>query len=506
MNNIYLLLRNNKQTGPFSIEELVQGGLQPHDLVWEEGKSSCWLYPSEITSLKPYVSHTISAPGKNAKEADAPAQQIDKAYQPSQNTSIPPLKPAVPKNVYVSMPQPAGAKPAAAPKAASLQEPSTAYDLEQKAEELRRRALAATPESKATTAPESIQTKYKRELSEVENDYTSWVFKKKSQNKTRFNEKHGAAALLMIILIIVAGFGITRYDSSEKEEETIPLTVTDSSTQLQMEVPAEEDLSGQEPTVLPAMTTNNNGEEKIPEEKIPEEKILEKGKILKAPGQTESKDPVGASKEPPQKKAVKLPRKEEVAIALPSGKAIEVNKEVAEQPQGIAKDIPEEKKETEVVNPSPQKKKTFVDKLDNLFGIKRKKAEEKPAVTEKPVQEADNKAPDPVHDERKSRRRNDEVSPGSPAGNIAGLVDITSNESPEKWMLGVHGVKLTVRNRSTEVVKTASIEVSYYNDQKELLEKKMVNCKNVPPESSVTVPVPDHRLADHTDYRLVSVK
>lgn len=53
--NKYLLLRDNKQSGPYSVEELSAHGLKPYDLVWLEGKSAAWRYPSEIAELKPFA-------------------------------------------------------------------------------------------------------------------------------------------------------------------------------------------------------------------------------------------------------------------------------------------------------------------------------------------------------------------------------------------------------------------------------------------------------------------
>ena len=51
----YRLLRNNKETGPYSAEELITMGLQAYDLVWLDGKSAAWRYPCEIPALKPYA-------------------------------------------------------------------------------------------------------------------------------------------------------------------------------------------------------------------------------------------------------------------------------------------------------------------------------------------------------------------------------------------------------------------------------------------------------------------
>jgi hypothetical protein len=51
MDKVYLLLRNNRETGPFTIDELRQQNLGPADLVWVEGKSQAWSHPTELTEL-----------------------------------------------------------------------------------------------------------------------------------------------------------------------------------------------------------------------------------------------------------------------------------------------------------------------------------------------------------------------------------------------------------------------------------------------------------------------
>jgi len=51
----YLLLRDNKESGPLSLDELVSLGLKPYDLIWIEGRSAAWRYPSEIPELKNFA-------------------------------------------------------------------------------------------------------------------------------------------------------------------------------------------------------------------------------------------------------------------------------------------------------------------------------------------------------------------------------------------------------------------------------------------------------------------
>src|ERR1700748_32545 len=52
---MYLLLRDNKQSGPFSLDELKTMGLKAYDLVWVEGKSAAWRYPCEIDELSAFA-------------------------------------------------------------------------------------------------------------------------------------------------------------------------------------------------------------------------------------------------------------------------------------------------------------------------------------------------------------------------------------------------------------------------------------------------------------------
>lgn len=53
--NKYLLLRDNKQSGPYSVDELEKLGLKPYDLVWLDGRSAAWRYPSEIDELRHFA-------------------------------------------------------------------------------------------------------------------------------------------------------------------------------------------------------------------------------------------------------------------------------------------------------------------------------------------------------------------------------------------------------------------------------------------------------------------
>jgi len=51
----YLLLRDNKESGPYTFDELKARGLKAYDLVWVENKSAAWRYPCEVEELSSFA-------------------------------------------------------------------------------------------------------------------------------------------------------------------------------------------------------------------------------------------------------------------------------------------------------------------------------------------------------------------------------------------------------------------------------------------------------------------
>jgi DNA-binding NarL/FixJ family response regulator len=70
----YLLLRDSKESGPFSFDELKRDGILSSDLVWIAGKSSAWRYADEIKELQPFVRHA-SVINNNTPDINSPEDQ-----------------------------------------------------------------------------------------------------------------------------------------------------------------------------------------------------------------------------------------------------------------------------------------------------------------------------------------------------------------------------------------------------------------------------------------------
>ena len=88
----YLLLRNNRESGPFTIEEIKGMSLKPYDLLWVVGKSAAWRYPGEINELKSF--------------APPPPEQITNSNLKKPGNEVPSISLRVTpqKSVYVNHP------------------------------------------------------------------------------------------------------------------------------------------------------------------------------------------------------------------------------------------------------------------------------------------------------------------------------------------------------------------------------------------------------------------
>jgi hypothetical protein len=81
MKKVYLLLRNNQQSGPFTIGELLQQQLRSSDMIWIEGKSTAWTYLSEL-ELNPHLhNQEVSDQSQSAKTGDEIEKKAEELRQ-----------------------------------------------------------------------------------------------------------------------------------------------------------------------------------------------------------------------------------------------------------------------------------------------------------------------------------------------------------------------------------------------------------------------------------------
>jgi hypothetical protein len=109
---MYLLLRDNKQSGPYSLDELKAKGLKAYDLVWVEGRSAAWRYPSEIGELSAFAPVVEEQPFDRFFKKPAASNPVSHAAEmPAGATAVTITQPATSSNpattkrtIYVTMP------------------------------------------------------------------------------------------------------------------------------------------------------------------------------------------------------------------------------------------------------------------------------------------------------------------------------------------------------------------------------------------------------------------
>ena len=80
MEKVYLLLRNNVESGPYSLNELLTQQLRPTDMLWIQGRSTAWTYLSEMELNIHEEPAAAAAPGKRlvGDEIEQKAEEIRK--------------------------------------------------------------------------------------------------------------------------------------------------------------------------------------------------------------------------------------------------------------------------------------------------------------------------------------------------------------------------------------------------------------------------------------------
>jgi hypothetical protein len=445
MQKVYRLLRNNQETGPYTLDEILQLNLKPFDLVWVEGRSAAWRYPSEIETLKAFVPAAAQPP--------TPFEPVATAAMEKDFSTFVPENPQreIGKKVFVSMPgnpsQPL----------AKVEQPQATPDRHAAYLPKEGSHTANTPPP-STPVPEGelFQTNYNRSLNEVEEDYTSWVYRQKTKKKSTVSKKDMAIAAVIVLLIVGGYFVIS------KPSVIQPLTQQRTSAPATQQ-PAEETVQQNQPAGGEAASS------------LP-------------PAKTEKKKQSSTNSKvlPPERKN---DHTEQSEIQTPDNGVVAGNEDIAKTNSEPQKAPP--------VTDNKGKKKKLGEVIRGIFNKKEKQ--------EEPKEETVMEAPKPATN-RQATKRNETTEDESEADNaaLAEMVDVFSN-APDNWMMGVTGLKVTLRNRNNVALQTAAVQVLYYDDNNELLDKKSIYFSNVPAKGRATMPAPDHKFADHVTFKVLAV-
>ncbi|OLY90916.1 hypothetical protein SAMN05444008_11728 [Cnuella takakiae] len=423
MQKVYRLLRNNRETGPYSLEELLQQNLKPADLVWVEGKSGSWAYPYEIEALRAFVA----------------APQVQSPAAPDSTPARQPGRPQeTARHIFVRLPE--GTKKAAATKPAD--------PLEERAEALRQRVAAQAASHPDTEEP--LQTRYNRSIDDVEEEYTHWYYKQKT--KPRKNRQRLLTATVLGAALLTGGYFTSQM-----------LLKSNTASAVQKEEHSSEETA--KAAILPAVSTGPVTDTMV---NTPTDSV----QLLRQDSPAQVRKDLLANKPLVQKPLAETPAPapaETTAVAAPV----------------IAAAEPETKQE-EAPAPVAEKKR------GGFLGLFRKKEKQPETPTNAESTSA-----------RKAKKRDAAAQDAIP---LAERIELRSDATRESWMLGVMGQKLTLVNHNPQPVGSASVEVSYYGEDKTLLEKKTIRIANIAAKGQATAVLPDNRVAERVSLKILSAE
>ena len=235
--NSYLLLRSNKQSGPYSLEEIQRLELKAYDLVWVEGKSAAWRYPGEIEELKSFAPPVEEQPFdrffKKPTQINQPLPLRTVQNGSAEKEDVLQTKPAAQSSaaqpahasVYVHAPvQPSSISEkeshvqAQAIKQTQTEKP--AFSPKQSSERTYQRQ--SVPAVTMDDEPVQIQEKFSQPLDEIKKQYAEKVLGARRQTSTGgkfvkpFTLGFGIAALLAVGIFI--GLSLNNRGSNSTKE------------------------------------------------------------------------------------------------------------------------------------------------------------------------------------------------------------------------------------------------------------------------------------------------
>lgn len=332
--NQYLLLRDNKQTGPYTAEELAAKGLKAYDLVWLEGKSAAWRYPSELAELKPFApvveeqpydrfykktteeSHPLLDKARITSQKEHKQEIIAaNAYTPVQEQQAEETNPVVPeeipahqepvlnvhpKKIYVTLPASNGktAKNESKKAAASFSQNISSITEERPVKEVKKKQ-EAEPVAVNETYSEFDKTTDKDLYSQLQENKGSRPRRKSSARPLTYSLV--AACLLLFGVIIGLYINNNKQQSQNKVLEDLVKQIQERDLNRQTSPPV---TPMQEPAVnemqQAAIDSSNvlNNETKEPVKKLPTSTVSRKANGVNDKQQALNTVPAGTESEP----------------------------------------------------------------------------------------------------------------------------------------------------------------------------------------------------------------
>lgn len=273
----YLLLRSNRQSGPYTLQQLVSFGLKPYDLIWVEGKSAAWRYPGEIDTLKAFSPSTEEQPfDRFFKKTEEKNPKIIHE-ESSSNSDVEP-QPVASKKVFVSLPENTTAKKPVKKYISTASNPAMKTKPIDKEEKIETKPVYITEETnepiikenKAAKEPE-LNEKYSESLEDIKRRYTETYLKRKKRSvwtstHTSIAQVFGGAIFFCVLVVIV----YRNFSGDESTQLSRTTIIQPNKKDINNKLP---ETATTNPATVPTATDKETITPKQKQEELPQEKI-----------------------------------------------------------------------------------------------------------------------------------------------------------------------------------------------------------------------------------------
>lgn len=471
----YLLLRDNKETGPYTMDELVKLGLKAYDLVWIQGKSAAWRYPSEIAELKPYAPAVEEQPfdrfykkpaatsaHKTSVEGTVPTNSIPREYE----AYIPKAKvsdrPSAKRKIFVTMPSQAAEK-----------------KVDTNPVQIAKPAIAAIPDYTQPEIEETIsitekpvaRIKYSQPLDEIKEMYVKTLKDRKvrlaRKNILRTNLKRAAVVLGLVGIGALAGFILRSKPAA--------------NNQLAQQLPA---------ITAPAILNDQpatNDKANYQEDPAPESLPIDQLNQIKP----------GSSNNRIENRL--LSHEESVQEPIINERKPARNTFQQEDNSSLQKETKETRKPLAVMPPPETRKqqsyREYSTETDPVTGERKRTVRTNGAFADEQLM---------TETTGKSQPNNETSAPDALSG-LGDKVTVVSNDYKRVALGGIRNLELTVRNNSKYDLDEVSVELQYLKPGDQVLKTQMVHFKSVPANESETLRIPDTNRGIKVQFRIVRI-
>jgi hypothetical protein len=534
----YRLLRSNKESGPYSLSDLVTMGLKPYDLIWVDGRSAAWRYPSEVPELKDFAPVVEEQPYdrfyKKSSESETPAEVHVKEPAISQHETISPQKSFVAgiaprQEVQKPHVEPAHSFPFKQQEQAVIHE-------EQPVKKFVPETPSSTPAQQQqkkkifVSMPESIgfeQNFERRKQDTIENDkYQQYLPKPQATPQSPIPEKKQDP-------IEERSYSpIDIHESDDTKLETKYTQSLDDIKEMYINTLVQRKTKNRRkeifrkylrPALLPLLLVlagvaigfviNNRKSSPraiesvstvVPQQAVPQQKNDEQPSDDKTSPSYDQQQ--NEQQQNGQQDLVTSTRKAEGKLVTPRTEVVIKSQRQNKKPTSIAGTLVSEQSkkqdehafvpDDEVAN--VQKKNVDVDAAT---GERKKVMRDNDEIDSKPNEAVSNNLPSPT---RKTSSERSFVETGR--RNIRDFVSVKSNNYVRGAFGGIRGLELTVYNRSGYLLDEVSVELQIIKPSEQPLRTDIITFRNIGANGAVTVRVPDSQRGIRVDYRITNVE